>query len=659
MKYILSSKEECTMYSKKYPNLFAEGYIGKVRIPNRIVMTPMGTGHCGPDSRITQELIDFYAERAKGGVGMIITETNYQSEIDATPHTFGMARLDHPNKIARQSELVTMVKYYGAVPCIQLSIGMGRQSDAPAMIQPVAPSEITAINDPSIMCRELTIDEIHRMVSNIAKSAEYAVQCGYPMAEIHGHAGYLLDQFMSPDTNKRTDEYGGDLEGRMRIVKDIREEIKRRVGDSLAVTFRISVDQKYSGFRTLEDGIEICKLLEEYGYDAINVDAGRYESIDWIFPPTYLGRACMKDLAHAIKQHVSIPIINAGNFNTPDITEEALANGETDFVALGRSLLADPEWANKARLNKESEIRPCLRCNDLCIMNVLTGKELTCSVNPQCGREARFTITKAEEPRNVTIVGGGPAGMETALVANKRGHKVTLLEKDQQLGGQLNFAALEPFKWSVRDYNEYLKNQVTTRDIDLKMGVEATIDTIKSTKPDVVVVAAGAHPYMPKIKGINDERVMTVEGIKNASFDKEDKVVVIGGGLVGCETALGLAMEGHAVTIVEMLDDVANDLNMINKFSLMDHLNKHNVEIITGHSCYEIKDDVILATNKAGEEMKIDFDKIIVAIGTKQNTDLADIIEKHFPETYIIGDCSDIGKISDAVHSGYITGTRI
>ena len=259
------------MYSKKYPKLFSKGKIGQVEIRNRIVMTAMGTGHCGPDSRVTQELIDFYAERAKGGVGMIITETNYQSEVDATPFTFGMARLDHPNKIARQAELVDMVKYYGAVPCIQLSIGMGRQSDAPRLVQPVAPSPIPAINDPDVICRELTKEKIKKMVSNIATSAEYAVTCGYPVAEIHGHAGYLIDQFMSPDTNKRTDEYGGDLEGRLRIVREIREEIKKRVGDALAVSFRISVDQKFR-FRTVEEGYEICKML---GALVTSINSGR------------------------------------------------------------------------------------------------------------------------------------------------------------------------------------------------------------------------------------------------------------------------------------------------------------------------------------------------------------------------------------------------
>ncbi len=647
------------MYSEKYPKLFSKGKIGQVEIRNRIVMTPMGTGHCGPDSRVTQELIDFYAARAKGGVGMIITETNYQSEVDATPFTFGMARLDHPNKIARQAELVDMVKYYGAVPCIQLSIGMGRQSDAPRMVQPVAPSPIPAINDPDVICRELTKEEIKKMVSNIATSAEYAVTCGYPIAEIHGHAGYLIDQFMSPDTNTRTDEYGGDLEGRLRIVREIREEIKKRVGDALAVSFRISVDQKFPGFRTLEEGIEICKMLEAFGYDAINVDAGRYESIDWIFPPEYLGVACMADLAHAIKANVNVPVIAVGNYNYPDVAEESLNNNDADFIALGRSLLADPEWANKARFGREDEIRSCIRCNEKCIMNVLIGKELTCSVNPECGRESRFRLlkAKAEKPRRVTVVGGGPAGMEAAVVASERGHKVTLLEQKDELGGQLNYADLEPFKWCISDYNRYLKKQVELKGVDVKLNTKADVETIKATEPDVVVVATGADVYVPK--AFENAGVMTIADIPSADFKDKENIVVIGGGLVGCEAALGLAMKGHNVTLLEMRDDIAMDLNMINKVSLMNELKKYNVNIVTGIKCNEIKDGKLAGTDKDGKTVEYSFDKAITATGTRRINEIVDAVEKEFPDTYVIGDCVNIGKIADAVHKGFIVGTQI
>lgn len=647
------------MSLNNYSNLFSEGRIGNVKIKNRIVMTPMGTGHCGPDSRVTQELIDFYATRAKGGVGMIITETNYQSEIDVTPITFGMARLDHPNKIARHTELADMVKYYGSVPCIQLSIGMGRQSDAPGLVTPVAPSECPAVNDPNIMCKELTHEEIKKLVSNIALSAEYAVTAGFKVAEIHGHAGYLIDQFMSPDINKRTDEYGGDINGRLRIVKDIREEIQKRVGKAIAVTFRISVDQKYHGYRTIEDGVEICKLLEEFGYDALNVDAGRYESIPWIFPTSYLGTACMKDLSYAIKKSVKIPVINAGNYNNPVVAEDALATGCADFIAIGRSLLADPDWANKSRLGKEEEIRHCIRCNEKCITRVLEGKELTCTVNPQCGRESRFTITKAENIKRVTIVGGGPAGIETAIVASQRGHKVTLIEKEEQLGGQLNYASMESFKWAIRDFTDYMKHQANIYDIDLKIGVEATIETIKGTDPDVVVVATGAEQFIPNIKGTDKDNVITVVDLYSYKLKGDEKVVVVGGGLVGSETALGLAMNGHDVTIIEMLDDIANDINAINKVSLTEEIEKYGVRIMTGTSCKEIGSNEIICVRKDEQEVRVPFDIVIVATGPKKEDKLVKIVQENYPESYAIGDCTFIGKISDAVHSGFITGTRI
>lgn len=385
----------------------------------------------------------------------------------------------------------------------------------------------------------------------------------------------------------------------------------------------------------------------------------RYESIDWIFPPSYLGIACMRDLSHAVKKNVGIPVINAGNFNTASIAEETLQNGSADFIAIGRSLLADPEWANKSRLGKEGLIRACIRCNNKCIMRVLQGKELTCAVNPQCGRETRFKILKSDRPRSVTIVGGGPAGMETAIIAAQRGHKVTLLEKESGLGGQLNLASIEPFKWNIRDFNENIQNEVKSLNVDIQFGVKATIETIKQTNPDVVVIATGANVYIPDVKGFNDSRVMTVEGLKEGRMGKNEKVVVIGGGLIGSEAALGLAMEGHDVTIVEMLDSIAIDLNMINRFSLLNELKKHNVRIITGTTVKGINGNEVIGSDTEGKAVRIPFDKVIAATGTKKEDELAKNIEQYFPEAYVIGDCSEIGKIEDAVHSAFITATRI
>jgi 2,4-dienoyl-CoA reductase-like NADH-dependent reductase (Old Yellow Enzyme family)/thioredoxin reductase len=648
------------MPNNNYPNLFSEGQIGKKKIRNRIVMSPMGTGHSGSDHRMTQELIDFYAARAKGGVGMVIIESNVvQTDIDPFPLIFSAARLDHPNKIGKLTELAEMIKNYDSVPCIQLAIGTGRQADAPALAAPVSSSACPALADPSIMCRELTHAEIQQLINATAQAAEYALTAGFEAVEIHGHAGYLMDQFLSPDINKRTDEYGGTAAGRFRMAREIRAAIDKRVGNALAVTFRISVDHKTSSGRTLQEGIELCNLIEAAGYDAIHVDAGRYEALPWIFPPAYLGTACMKDLSYAVKQHVKIPVINVGNYTCPEIAEEALTSGCADFIAIGRGLLADSEWANKSRTGRENEIRPCILCNERCIGRIFEGKEITCSVNPECGRESRFTTTKTDIPKRVTVVGGGPAGMETAAIAAKRGHKVILLEKESQLGGQVNLGTSEPFKFAVKNFNEYMKHRVGMMDIDIRLGTEATFESIKATEPDVVVAATGANVFIPPIRGFDDKRVMTVAGLLNTPLSGDEKIVIVGGGLIGSETALGLAMKGHKVTLVEMMDDIAKDLMMINRIVLLDQIAKYGVTVMTGMQCREIIGNEVICADKHGHEIKLSFDIVITATGTRPETELAKKIEENFSEVYVIGDCAKIGKIGDAVHKGYITGTRI
>lgn len=648
------------MYYKNFPNLFSEGQIGSVKLRNRVVMAPMGTSHTGPDLRFNQELIEFYVARAKGGAGMVISECNsVQTDIDPFPLVSATPRLNSPDKIGMLSEYADMMKYYGAVPCVQITIGMGRQADAPALAQPVSAYECPSQGDPGILCRELTHAEIQSLIKSTGRAAEFAATAGVQVLEVHGHAGYLIDQFLSPDINKRTDEYGGSPQNRFRIVKEMREEIERTIGKSIAVTLRISVDHKMPGFRTLEEGLDYCRLAEQAGFDGLHIDAGRYETMPWIFPPAYLGSACMADLSSAVKKAVKIPVISVGNYDMPDVAEKAIADGSADFIAMARGLVADPEWADKARTGRTAEIRPCVRCNEMCVGRAMFGLPLNCAVNPESGRETYMKTVKADVPKRVTVAGGGPAGLEAAFIAAKRGHQVTLFEKNTELGGLLNLAEKESFKYHIGYLKNYLINEAKKQGVKLRLGEEATVEKIRETNPDAVIVATGSDVFIPEIPGSDRENVITVRELDEHALGEKKKIVILGGGLVGCETALGLAQKGHHVTIVEMLPEVAKDLMLINKMSLLTLLPSCGVQIHTNTKCTRIEETKMVCADEKGKEMSFDYDLIIAAVGTKPVNTLTESVLDAFPDVQVIGDCVKSSKISNAIHQGYIAGNRV
>jgi 2-enoate reductase len=413
------------------------------------------------------------------------------------------------------------------------------------------------------------------------------------------------------------------------------------------------------GGRTLEEGLELCRMAEEAGYDALNVDVGRYEVMPWLFPTSYMGAAVMKDVAKAVKQQVSIPIIMVGNITRPEIAEEIIANGSADFVAIGRGLLAEPEWANKAKFNRVDEIRPCIMCNEKCIGRLNEGKGITCSVNPQCGRERTFVATPAFKPRRITVVGGGPGGMQAAITAAKRGHNVTLLEKASSLGGQLILAESEPFKVPIKNFNAYMQRQVALQDIEVRLNTAATEDVIAATQPDAVIVAVGANVFVPPIKGFDSPSVLTVSDLLEHEVKGDETVVVVGGGLVGSETALGLAMQGCKVTVIEMLPQIAGDLMFINRTSLLELLDTYKVQIATDTTCKEIVGQSLICTEADGSEITLDFDFVVTATGTRPEAKQAAEIQASFQEVYLVGDCTGPAKIGEAVHKGYAAGLRV
>lgn len=649
-------------YYKNYPHIFTPGKIGNLTIPNRVILSPMGTCHTGPDLRFSEELIAFYEERAKGGVGMIISECNQVApEIDPFPMITGTPRLDKADKVARLAQYCERVEAYGTVPAVQITLGTGRQADAPQLATPVSASACPAQSDPSVTCRALTVEEIHRLVAYAGRAAGFAMLAGAKLIEVHGHAGYLIDQFLSPEINVRTDEYGGSAENRFRIVKETVQAIKAVVGDAIPVTFRMSPDHKLPGYRTLEEGLEYCRMAEEAGFDGLHIDGGRYESMPWVFPPAYLGPCCMLDLAAAVKKVVNIPVIAVGNFGTPDEVEDAIASGKCDFVAMARGLLADSAWVSKAKLGQAEDIRPCLRCNEMCVGRAMFGKELTCAVNPECGRETYNKLGKAEKVKNVTVIGGGPGGMVAALACAKRGHNVTLIEKNSELGGLINIAEQEDFKFGMKRYNAYLKSQIAKSGIKVLLNTTADVDTVKSTGADAVIVATGSDVFIPELPGFEkSSKIGTIRDFKAVEHKPTDRIVIAGGGIIASETALGLAREGYNdVTIVEKMPQIGGDLMLINFMALFGELMSRGVKIATNTTVEGVEGETLVCTDAENNRAEFPFDYLLVAMGTKSESSLNEVIEDNFPEVYTIGDCVKTGRIHHAIHQAFEAAKRI
>jgi len=640
--------------NEAYRHLFEPGRIGRMQTRNRIAMPAMGTALFEPDSHISRRQIDYYAERAKGGAGIIITEATAVSRRFEPAGALEMADADV--YIIPMADLADAVHDAGARLVVQLTAGMGRQAGvADPSHPPVAPSAVPAFFNPAVLCRPLTVDEIHALVEDFGNAARRVFLAGADGIEIHGHTGYLIDQFLSPLWNKRTDEYGGDLAGRLRFAEEIVQAVRRNTGPDFPVIFRVSIEHDVEGGRCLTDSLDIARRLEAAGVNALNVDAGCYESMDDIFPPTYLGDAPFAELARAIKKIVSIPVMVAGNI-TPENAEEILASGAADFVDSGRGLIADPDWPNKVRTGHRDEVRPCIRCNEGCIGRLLSLRTLSCSVNTQAGMERYYALQKAEQPKRVLVIGGGPAGLEAARVAALRGHRVTLMEKADALGGLLTAAATAPFKRPLKELIQYYEKQLHLLGVDVLLNTEATPERLAHTRADAVVVATGSRPLVPHIKGIDGENV--VEVIDWHLGRKQlhgDNVVMAGGGLSACDAALEIAQQGKQVTIVEMLPEVAVGLNLPSRIGLMKRLALAGVKILTQHKIVEFRPNGLLTETPDGQKF-VPADTVVLAFGMRPVNELAAEVKARWDEVYEVGDCVTPAKVGEAVRAGFSAG---
>ena len=641
-----------------YPHLFSPLRIGKVTFKNRIFSTPTTS------LSDMQSQIAFFENKAKGGAAQVsLSETSITSKYLVEPKgtTFVLDGDEH--ELGRLGEFVIAMKAYGTVPSVQLN-HHGQQvrpnrNDGRSPIGPMG-----YVREDGVKVLAMDEDMIEEAIEAYANAALFCKRAGFEMCMVHGAHGWLIAQFLSPYNNKRTDRWGGSLENRARFPMEIINRIRQKCGRDFLIEYRISGDEMIEGGMKIEDVIEFVKMIEDR-IDIIHVSAGIHDNLYTIkrmFPIiSFTKPGCNVYLAEAVKKHVKIPVITVGGINTPEHAEQILAEGKADIIGMGRELICDPDFPNKARKGLREEIIPCMRCNS-CIAKLPPGGNFNfgCAANPRIGRDRMLQrIREPKASRKVVVVGGGPGGMMAAITAAERGHKVTLLEKSGALGGLLKIMDQEPSKWEVTRYKDFLVSKTCKTVGDIRLNTEATPEIVEALNPDVVIAAVGSNPIVPDFPGVDKEKALTVMDVYYNTEKIGQNVVIVGGGLVGCEAALFLAERGKKVTIIEMLNKIGDPS--------YPHYNIPLVEAIDNNpnASYKLQTKCVGVTpkgvrvDKNGVEEVLAADSIVFLVGLAPELETVEKLRDCATEFYSVGDCVEPQRIMEATRTGFFSAMNI
>jgi len=645
--------------------LFEPFELKHLTLKNRIVMASMGTNLSSPEGFVTDELISYYAERAEGGAGLIITEL---VTVDS-PSGNGIERqlsIDDDKYIPGLRRLIERIHRHGSKIFVQLNhAGSRAKPEITGMQFPVSASNVPSCIV-KVEPKPLTPGEIGNLTHCFGVAARRAQEAGFDGIDLHFAHGYLLCQFLSSLTNKREDEYGGSLENRARFPLEVLKECRLVVEKNFPIIGKVTAHQYVSGGITIQEAKAFSRLLEERGIDGIQVSGGDPESADHFpVPPSYIKRGCYVKLAGMIKETVNVPVIAVGRIDNAELANSILERGKADLVAMGRAFLADPDFPRKAREGKFREIRRCIGCNQGC-----RGRDKTkylvigCVLNPRVGREQdEAEIIPTKTPKKVLVIGGGPGGMEAARVAALRGHNVTLVEEKKGLGGTLQIAAKPPGRKGFGELIQWYRLQLRKLGVQLFLQRSADLGLTQALNPEVVVVAAGSRPLIPKIKGLPIEKMVFASEILEQRIPTGQKIVIVGGGGVGLETADFLATQGKRVMVIEQLSEVGRDLEGSTKKVLMRRLAKNRVEILTGAKIDRVKGKkIVIRSNGESREIAVTW-PIVNATGVEANKTiylaLKKIRGKRNFDIYQIGDCVTPRQIREAIFEGNMVSKNI